>query len=275
MKRDGTDRKRRPVRLLLMLLAVLLLAGVRSGASAAGGAEALAVDPDMILAKVTVAQLGLKGPDGKALQVRRADYTPGRGASDPAGRTPDYTGVVGYVSLAMDPAVAGSSTYIKPFWQVPVYRPSKDGKTMVKAGTVAHKTVVLVTDQRLKYDHHGAYTGWLEVLRLDNLQQCFLHVSCFVTRPYWEFPITESYKYGYTIAVYRESPGEPPMDETGKAYTLRDGTRLLVLYKGAVPANSPDPANLTVQAAAFLPDETGKIAAHIIYFRPRDLKTIY
>ena len=276
MRKDGADRKRKPGRLLCALLAALLLAGVRVGAASAEGADhPLLVDPDVILAETTVAQMDLKAPDGKALTVRRAFSTAGRGASDPAGRAPDYTGVLGYISMPLDPSACESSSMVKPDWQVPVYRISKDGKTMVKSGTTAHKTAVLVTNQRLKYDGKGGYTGWLAIVRLDSLQQCYLHVSCFETQAYWELPLGDIPKHGYAIAVYRESPGEPPMDETGKPYTLRDGTRLLLPFKGACPANSPDPEHLVVQAIVFTHDETGTTTANVVYFRASDLKTIY
>ncbi len=277
MRKDGADRRRKPGRLLYALLAALLLTGMLAGAAAAEGAAdpLLLVDPDVILAEATVEQLGLKAPDGKKLTVRRALTIPGRGASDPAGRAPDYTGVLGYVAIPLDPSACESSSMVKSDWNVPVYRISKDEKTMVKSGTAAHKTAVLVTNQRLKYDGKGAYTGWLAVVRLDSLKQCYLHVSCFETQAYWELPLGEIQKHGYSIAVYRESPGKPPMDETGKPYSLRDGTRLLIPYKGACPANSPDPEHLTMQAIVFTRDETGTTTANIVYFRANDLKTIY
>ena len=274
MSKDGADRRREPGRLLCALLAAVLIS-LLAGAAAAEGIDPLLVDPDVILAKATVEQLDLKAPDGKALPVRRAFGVSGRGASDPAGRAPDYTGVLGYISMPLDPSACESAFMVRPDWQVPVYRISKDGKTMVKSGYAPHKTAVLVTNQRLKYDGKGNYTGWLAVVRLDSLKQCYLHVSCFETQAYWELPLAEIPKHGYSIAVYRESPGKPPMDETGKTYTLRDGTRLLIPYKGACPANSPDPEHMTMQAVVFTHDGTGAPAATVVYFRATDLKTIY
>ena len=146
---------------------------------------------------------------------------------------------------------------------------------MVKGGSLAHKTPVLVTRQRLKDNGKGGYTGWLEIVRLDTGATCYLQVSCFVTAPYWNLPLTDTPLFGYCIAVYRESPGQAPHDEAGIPRTFRDGTKVLIPYEGACPVNSPDPENLNIQGIVFTGNESGTSAPEIIYFREADLIVLY
>ena len=62
---------------------------------------------------------------------------------------------------------------------------------MVKGGSLAHKTPVLVIRQKLKEDGKGGYTGWLQIVRLDTREICYIKASCFATLPYWQLPIAE------------------------------------------------------------------------------------
>ena len=138
--------------------------------------------------------------------------------------------MIGFAALPKDPKIGESAVFVKPAWKVPVYRISKNGKTMVKGGSLAHKTSVLVTGQQLKENGKGGYTGWLEVLRLDTGTVCYLQAACFVTVPYWNLPVSETPAYGYCIAAYRESPGTAPRDGAGKFYSLRDGVKVLIPF---------------------------------------------
>ncbi len=246
-------------------------------ASCAGGAaepQTLMINPDVILAQNLADSLQLSAPDGSRLTVRSNPAVPGRGEPGPEGAEPDYTGLIGFAALPKDPEIGKSAVFVKPFWQVPVYRISKNGKTMVKGGSLAHKTSVLVTGQQLKENEKGGYTGWLEVVRLDTGTVCYLQAACFVTVPYWNLPVSETPAYGYCIAVYRESPGMAPRDGDGKSCTFRDGTKVLIPFTGDLPMRSPDPKNLTVQGIVFA-DHGNGTTPEIVYFRETDLMIQY
>ena len=275
MNKSGTDWRKRQGKFLCALLAALLLTGLCASAAADDTDAFLLINPELILAQDTADDLGLQGVDGGRLIVRIDPDVPGRGGADAEGNEPVYSGLLGFAALPKDPEIGKSSVFSKPSWQVPVYRKSKNGNTMVKGGSIAHKTPVLVTRQRLKENGKGGYTGWLEIVRLDTGSICYLQVSCFVTAPYWNLPLTETPAYGYCIGVYRESPGEAPQDETGKTRTFRDGTKVLVPFEGAVPMNSPDPEKLIIQGIVFTEHDSGTAVPEVIYFREADLIVLY
>ena len=275
MAKGRTNRTGMPGRILCALLAILLLSGTGAGAGRAESPAPLPINPDLILAQDAADYLDLRGADGGRLAVRYDPALPGRGGAGPEGNEPDYTGVLGFAAIPKDPEIGRSAVFSKSSWQVPFYRRSKDGNTMVKGGYLAHKTPVLVTRQRLKENGNGGYTGWLEIVRLDVREICYLQAYCFVTVPYWDLAITETPAFGYSIAVYRESPRTIPRDGTGKACTFRDGTRVLIPFAGAFPLHSPDPKNLTVQGIVFAGDETGTATPEVLYFREADLTMIY
>ena len=269
------DRKKARGRFFCVLVAVLLLSGAGACAETTEGLDMNLINPDMILAQDTVDYLQLTTPEGSRLVVRNDPTVPGRGEADPEGNEPDYSGLLGFAALPKDPEIGKSSIFCTPSWQIPFYRRSRDGNTMVKGGSLAHKTPVLVIRQKLKEDGNGGYTGWLQIVRLDTREICYLKASCFTTLPYWELPVTEALCFGYCIAIYRESPGAAPRDGTGKSFTLRNGTRVLIPYSGAFPMQSPDPKNLTVQGIVFTENESGAAVQEILYFRETDLTVLY
>ena len=146
------DRKRARKKLLCALLAALLLTCIGACAETAEGPDLDLINPDLILAQDTVDYLELTAPEGGRLTVRSDPSVPGRGEADPEGNEPDYSGVLGFAALPNDPEIGSSSIFCTPSWQVPVYRRSKDGKTMVKGGSLAHKTPVLVIRQKQSPD---------------------------------------------------------------------------------------------------------------------------
>ena len=268
MKPYGTDRKDRLLRRLLtsVLLLCLLAAG-------AGGETPLREDPEMILAQAAASRLGLQTPDGDPLTVWSDPSVPGRGEADPEGKEPEYTGMVGFAAMPKDPDISFFSIFDKAYWTLPLYRKTEEGYR--KEGTIPHKTRILVISQDLQADGNGNYRGYVEAVRLDTGELCALDVSCFETLPYWTLPIQEIPSYGYCIAVYRETPGEGPRYEDGHGCMLRDGTRVLIPYEGAVENRNPAPERLQVPGIIFREEAKGTIVQKNVYFRQNDLVPSY
>ena len=271
MYMNGTGRQRSPGKLLRTLAALVLLTVLTAGTLPAESAS-VAPDPlDMLLAQDAAAYMKLTAPDGSALEVRSDPSMPGRGAANPDGSEPDYIGMVGYAVLPLDPEISRTASFQKAYWTIPLYRHAKDGSSVIPEGSnIPHKTPVIVTKQELEPDGEGGYKGYLEIIRLDVRMPCMLDVSCFVTMTYWNLPIPEIADYGYSLAVYRETPGEGPREANGDACILRDGTRILIPYTGACEGESPSPEILTVQGVVFL-KEDGQTVPHTVYFRADDL----
>ncbi len=256
---------------ILCALAAAMLA--LTGFAAAEGTESAPHEMDLILAQDVVDHGDLRAPDGSPLKIRSDPSMPGRGQADAEGREPDYTGIVGFAVLAKDPEVSAFSVFDKAYWAVPAFRKAGDG--FEGNGRIAHKTPVVVIGQELRPDGQGAFTGMLRIVRLDLRSICWMEVKCFETLQYWNLPIGEIQAYGYSIAVYRETPGEGPRKEDGEGIALHDGTRVLLPSKGAFPDNSPAPETLTIQGIIFRELEDKTIIPVTIYLRSEELVPNY
>ena len=270
MKTDETDRSNMPRRLFCLLLAVLLLC-LTAGSAAEG--PRFDNEPDVILARDAARQLDLREPGGNPLDVRMDPETAGRGSAREDGAEPDYIGLIGFAVLPDDPEISKFAVFDKAYWTIPLFRKTDDGYT--KAGTIVHKSPLVITGQDLKDGGNGRYEGYLEAIRLDTEEQCILEAKCFVTVPYWTLPLQEIPAYGYCIAVYRETAGEGPKDEEGNSCMLRDGTRVLIPIEGACPDENPQPGILQVQGVVFQEEADGKITPKTVYFREEDLVLNY
>lgn len=249
------------------LAAVVMLLCLSAGAAEKETAWALR-DPDLILAQDAAARMDLRGEDGNPVVVRSDPSVPGRGLPGKDGAAPDYIGLIGFAALPNDPEINRFSLYETAFWTVPVFKTAAEGHGA--DGYLAHKTPVVVIGQELTEDGNGRYTGYLEVIRLDSGSHCAIEAAAFVTAPYWTMDVASMPEYGYSIAVYRESPGAGPRDGDGKSFAIRDDTRVLVPYAGACPDSNPDPEHLTVPGIVFRDDGTG-ITQKLVYFREKDL----
>lgn len=253
------------------LAAVMMLLCLSAGAAEQDAAAALR-DPDLILAQDAAGRMDLRGEDGNPVAVRSDPSVPGRGLPGADGAAPDYVGLIGFAALPNDSEVNRFSLYEKAFWTVPVFKTAAEGHAA--DGYLAHKTPVVVIGQELAEDGSGRYTGFLDVIRLDSGDHCAIGADAFVTAAYWTMNVGSMPEYGYSIAVYRESPGAGPRDENGKSFAIRDGTRVLIPCRGACPDTNPDPAHLTVQGIVFR-DEGAGIAQKLVYFREKDLVPNY
>ena len=272
MRKNRTALRRGSVKAFCALAAALTLC-LCTGAAAVDDSEMVLITPELILARDAAVRMSLKGPDGNTLQVRSSPNTPGRGHADAQGNMPDYIGEIGFAALPNDPEMSKFSVFDKAYWVVPEYT-LKDGN-LVTTGSIPHKTPLVVTEQKLEADGNGGCTGLLQVIRLDVARECLIDVSCFVTLPYWSLPIREVSEYGCCIAVYRETPGEGPRDAEGKAFTIRDGTRVLIPFDNGEYAANPVNETLNVRGIVFRETENGQITPVTVCFRETDLVLNY
>lgn len=272
MRKNRTALRRGSVKAFCALAAALTLC-ICAGAAAVEESEMVLITPELILARDAAVRMNLKGPDGNTLQVRSSPNTPGRGHADAQGNAPEYIGEIGFAALPNDPEMSKFSVFDKAYWVVPEYV-LKEGN-LVPAGSIPHKTPLVVTEQKLEADGNGGCTGLLQVVRLDVARECLIDVSCFVTLPYWSLPIREVSKYGCCIAVYRETPGEGPRDAEGNAFTIRDGTRVLIPFDNGEYAADPANGTLNVRGIVFREAEDGKITPVTVCFRETDLVLNY
>ena len=279
MTRGGAGQRKTPAGRLFALLAALLLAGT-AGIGTAEELTGLSETDEMILKapEVTLGQYAADRYDlsvnGRRMNVRSDPGLPGRGQAGPDGSEPDYTGVTGFAVIPNDPEIGKYVSFTGLTWQVPVYRQPREGKPLVQKGSIAHKTSVLVAGQALEPDGKGGYTGWLNVVRLDNRTMCWLDVSCFVTMPYWSLPAEQIPSYGYAVAVYRRGTGTAPEDGEGIPYRLADDTVVLIPFEGAFAAESPEPGERDMQGIVFI-EEDGTEQPVVIYFRSDELIPVY
>ena len=262
-------------RAFALLLALALAAGLLSAASAEDAPMPAAMDVDLIMAKNAIAGFHAEGPDGKLLEPRRAPEMKGRGQPDETGVEPDYRGVVGYAALQNGWEVSKFNTFSETPWQLPVYE-EKDGAWKEAADSIKHKTPVLVLDQRIREGKGHKYMGCLKVVRLDTHHIVWIDVTQFVTVPYWTYGLKEAVRYGYCIAVYRNSSRYEPVDRKNHRGTLPDGLRVLMCPTVTARYISPDKVNNPLLGIVFKSREKKDAYTRIfLFFNPDDLTMIY
>ena len=253
---------------LVLLLSVCL----------AGQAEEAAGGPDfitMLMAEDTVRQYDLRDAEGNPLTPRAAPEMNGRGNPEVFGEEPDYRGVVGYVVLQSSWDMSRFSTFASSPWVLPVYE--QNGRRWKVVGEIQHKTPVLVIDQRIKEGQGHKFVGYLQVVRLDTGEQCWIDVTQFVTVAYWTLGLEEAVNYGYCIAVYSGRSGIEPTDRKGTRGKLADDTRVLMcdpLF--SLRYISPDKENNPLLGIIFRNGETeGTYYRTFLFFNAEDLTMIY
>ena len=258
-----------------LLLALVIAAGLIPAALADASKASDPMDVDLIMAQNAVTCFNLRGEDGKLLQPRRAPEMFGRGVPDEAGVEPDYRGVVGYASLQADWEVSEFNTFSQTPWLLPVYE-KKDGGWEEGTGSIKHKTPVLVADQEIREDEAHQFRGYLKVVRLDTQHITWIDAARFVTVPYWTYPLQEAIKYGYCVAVYRNTTRYEPMDRKKHRGTLPDGIRVLMCYTVTAPYASPDRENNPLPGIIFRNGEKKDTHRRIfLFFNEEDMTLIY
>ena len=218
------------------------------------------------------AYLKAAGKGAAKVTVRRA-AEPDRGRTGRSKEQPDYTGALGYAAVSADQRLEKDAAFADTPWQVPVYE--KDKQFWNENGTLPHKTEVAVLAQELtpprSRTSSARYTGYLQVLRLDTGEACWLDISNFVVSPYWEESLTAAQEKGYCIAVFFQRSDWYPVQSGGAKAELADGTPVLLPVKEKMFASSPDKKNNPVGGIVF----TGAPGGKTVWFHESDLSLSY
>lgn len=258
-------------RAAVLLLALVLAAGAFSAAQAESPAP---MDVDLIMAKNAIVGFSIKGEDGHLIEPRRAPEMNGRGLPDEAGVEPNYRGVVGYASLQTSWEVSQFNRFTETPWVLPVYE--QKGDDWVVTDSIKHKTPVLIVDQQIREGKGHKFIGYLKAVRLDVHKMIWLDVTQFVTVPYWTYELREAVKYGYCIAVYRDSSRHEPMDKKKHRGSLPEGLRVLMCYTISARYHSPDKENNPLLGIVFKGKEKKDAYTRtFLFFNQEDLTLIY
>ena len=267
----GTNHRRAGIPAALLALLILLSALVPACAE---GPEKPKADVDLMLAEAAVRDQTLTDPEGKPIAPHKAPDLEGRGMPAGGKDEPDYTGVVGYAALQTDWEVTRFSTFNRTPWRLPVYRP--DGDKWATAGSITHKTPVLVISQKIAEGKGHKYYGYLQVVRLDTDEVVWLDVAQFVTVPYWTLELKEAIRYGYCIAVYKNNSRYEPTDRKKHRGALPEGIRVLVSDWTTARYRSWDKENNPILGIVFRNNrETESYFRTFLFFNPDDLLMIY
>lgn len=255
----------------ILLLTLMLATGSISAATADAPAP---MDVDLIMAKNAIAGFHIVGDNGQLMEPRRAEDMKGRGLPDEVGVEPDYRGVVGYVSLQTSWEVSQFNKFTETPWVLPVYEKKDDDWVVVD--TIKHKTPVLIVDQEIRESKGHKFIGYLKAVRLDIHKEIWIDVTQFITVPYWTYELSEAVKYGYCIAVYRDTSRHEPMDKKKHRGTLPEGLRVLMCYTVSARYHSPDKKNNPLLGIVFKSKEKKDAYTRMfLFFNQEDLTLIY
>ena len=212
----------------------------------------------------------------KTVTVHTASYLNGRGQVDTTGKEPDYIGVVGYAAVYDDEDLDKNAEFSKTPWTIPVYK--KDKQFWEEAGTINHKTKVVVIGQELEKPTRSYSTskwkGYLHVIRLDTGKDCYLKAVNFATSAYWEKELTDAIEKGYCIAEFKQVSDYYPVTKGMEKTELEDGTMVLLQMKSLVYSTSPDKKNNPVAGIVFKDWKYG-FGGVTVFFNEADLTLTY
>jgi len=212
---------------------------------------------------------------GNVLNVRRS-WSEDRGTVGTSKSEPDYIGALGYVAVYEDQNMEKNSDFGKTPWKVPVYQ--KDKQFWEEAGTIDHKTEVVVIGQELEMPKRSYSTsrcsGYLHIIRMDTDEGCWLNVENFVTTPYWERTLTGAMEKGYCIATFKQVSDYYPVTKGKEKTALDDGTLVLLPMKSKNYASSPDKTNNPIVGIVFKEWKYGFGGVNV-FFNEADLTLTY
>ena len=190
--------------------------------------------------------------DGKVLNVRRS-YVEDRGTVGKSKYEPDYIGSLGYAAVYEDQKLDKTDAFSKTPWTIPVYQ--KDKQFWEQAGTIDHKTEIVVIGQELEMPKRSYSTsrcsGYLHVIRMDTGEACWLNVENYVNSPYWENSLTRAQEKGYCIATFKQVSDYYPVTKGNEKTELEDGTLVLLSMRSKEYGTSPDKNNNSIPGIVF------------------------
>ena len=190
--------------------------------------------------------------DGKVLNVRRS-YVEDRGTVGKSKYEPDYIGSLGYAAVYEDQKLDKTDAFSKTPWTIPVYQ--KDKQFWEQAGTIDHKTEIVVIGQELEMPKRSYSTsrcsGYLHVIRMDTGEACWLNVENYVNSPYWENSLTRAQEKGYCIATFKQVSDYYPVTKGNEKTELEDGTLVLLPMRSKEYGTSPDKNNNSIPGIVF------------------------
>ncbi len=207
-----------------------------------------------------------------APEVKKASWKDSRGQSSYSSSEPDYIGVLGYASVYDEFQFEKNGTFTQTPWQITVYQPDK--QFWQEAGTIAHKTQVVVIGQKLEKKSYKQYKGYLHVIRMDTGEDCWIDVINFVTEPYWEKSLNSAREEGYCIATFRQVSNYYPVTKGNEKTELEDGTLVLLPMKTKVSGSSPDKTNNPIGAVVYKEWKYG-FGGVTVWFNEADLTLSY
>ena len=203
--------------------------------------------------------------------VSKAAWKEGRGITSSKSE-PDYIGVLGYAAVHKNENIDDRGAFLETPWQVPVYQPDK--QFWAEAGTISHKTQVVVIGQKLEKKTSKQYQGYLQIIRMDTEETCWLKVENFVTEPYWEMNLSRATEDGYCLATFNQISNYYPVTHGNRKAELKDGTTVLLPLKSTVISSSPDRTNNSI-CGIFCMQKNNRYQTETVWFNEADLTLSY
>lgn len=212
----------------------------------------------------------------KVVLVKRGWDSYDRGTVGTGKLEPSYIGSLGYAAVYEDQLLEKDPAFSATPWKIPVYR--KDKQFWEEAGTIDHKTEVVVIGQQLEMPKRTSRTarcsGYLHVIRMDTGEDCWLDVENYVSSPYWEKGLTDALESGYCIATFRQVSDYYPVTNGNKKAELEDGTLVLLPMAYKLRGSSPDKENNPVPGVVFRQWEVS-YGGLTVWFNNQDLTLTY
>lgn len=204
-------------------------------------------------------------------EISKATWKDGRGKTSYKSE-PDYIGVLGYAAVYKSEKIDDRGAFLETPWQVPVYQPDK--QFWAEAGTIPHKTQVAVIGQKLEKKTSKQYQGYLQVIRMDTEEACWLKVENFITEPYWEMKMSRATEDGYCLAAFRQVSNYYPVTHGNRKAELEDGTLVLLPLQGTVSSSSPDKTNNSI-CGIVCRKNSNRYQTETVWFNEADLTLTY
>ncbi len=212
---------------------------------------------------------------GKAMIVHKS-WSEARERLREGKTEPDYIGLLGYAAAYEGQKLEKNASFGNTPWSVPVYR--KDKQFWEEAGTIGHKTMVVVIGQEIEKgkQSYGStrYTGYLHVIRTDTGEDCWLDIYNFVSTPYWEESLAGAREIGYCIATFRQMSDYYPVTSGKTKTVLDDGIKVLLPVKSKIFETSPDKTNNPIAGIVFKEWRNG-FGGVTVFFNEEDLTLVY